>query len=125
MAIDDFGTGYNNLARLYEFGFELIKIDRSLVRMAVDKEGGDRIFDAILTVANGYGAPVLVEGVESPADVAFVSHRHIHSLQGWLFSKPITSAEFKQYHWHHAVKQTQSQSEPSTLRAVSLATNAG
>lgn len=28
--IDDFGTGYNNLARLYEFGFELIKIDRSL-----------------------------------------------------------------------------------------------
>ena len=125
LAIDDFGTGYNNLARLYEFGFELIKIDRSLVRMAVDKEGGDRIFDAILTVANGYGAPVLVEGVESPADVAFVSHRHIHSLQGWLFSKPITSAEFKQYHWHHAVKQTQTQSEPSTLRAVSLATNAG
>ena len=101
LAIDDFGTGYNNLARLYEFGFELIKIDRSLVRMAVDKAGGDRIFDAVLTVANGYGAPVLVEGVESPADVAFVAHRDIHSLQGWLFSKPISSAEFKKFHQHH------------------------
>ena len=71
------------------------------LRMAVDKAGGDRIFDAVLTVANGYGAPVLVEGVESPADVAFVAHRDIHSLQGWLFSKPISSAEFKKFHQHH------------------------
>lgn len=101
LAIDDFGTGYNNLARLYEFGFELIKIDRSLVRMAVDKEGGDRIFDAVLTVANGYGAPVLVEGVELAADVAFVARRHIHSLQGWHFSKPINSIEFKKFHQAH------------------------
>lgn len=101
LAIDDFGTGYNNLARLYEFGFELIKIDRSLVRMAVDKEGGDRIFDAVLTVANGYGAPVLVEGVELAADVAFVARRHIHSLQGWHFSKPINSVEFKKFHQAH------------------------
>lgn len=101
LAIDDFGTGYNNLARLYEFGFELIKIDRSLVRMAVDKEGGDRIFDAVLTVANGYGAPVLVEGVELAADVAFVARRHIHSLQGWHFSKPINSVEFKKFHLAH------------------------
>ena len=110
LAIDDFGTGYNNLARLYEFGFELIKIDRSLVRMAVDKEGGDRIFDAVLTVANGYGAPVLVEGVELAADVAFVARRHIHSLQGWHFSKPINSIEFKKFHQAH---QTANVNQPA------------
>lgn len=101
LAIDDFGTGYNNLARLYEFGFELIKIDRSLVRTAVDKEGGDRVFDAILTVANGYGAPVLVEGVEQVTDVAFLASRQVHSLQGWYFSRPVGAQEFQQFHARH------------------------
>ncbi len=121
LAIDDFGTGYNNLARLYEFGFELIKIDRSLVRMAVDKVGGDRIFDAVLTVANGYGAPVLVEGVELEADVAFVAHRHIHSLQGWHFSKPINCIEFKQFHQAHQL-QHQPRSEPTVYSRPRMAT---
>lgn len=94
LAIDDFGTGYNNLARLYEFGFELIKLDRSLMRTALDKEGGARVFDAVLTVANGYGAPVLVEGVEYAHDLAFVAQRPIHSLQGWYFSRPVGYQEF-------------------------------
>ena len=102
LAIDDFGTGYNNLARLYEFGFELIKIDRSLVRTAVDKQGGDRVFDAVLTVANGYGAPVLVEGVEQITDVAFLATRSIHSLQGWYFSRPVGAADFQQFHGRHS-----------------------
>lgn len=105
LAIDDFGTGYNNLARLYEFGFELIKIDRSLMRTAVDKEGGDRIFDAILTVANGYGAPVLVEGVEYPADLAFLATRDIHSVQGWYFSRPLGVREFQHFHALHPGKR--------------------
>ena len=106
LAIDDFGTGYNNLARLYEFGFELIKIDRSLMRTAVDKEGGDRIFDAILTVANGYGASVLVEGVEYPADLAFLATRDIHSIQGWYFSRPLSVREFQHFHAMHPGKRS-------------------
>lgn len=36
--------------------------------------------------------------------MAFVAHRDIHSLQGWLFSKPISSAEFKQFHQHHTAR---------------------
>lgn len=94
-SIDDFGTGYSNLSYLSRFPLDNLKIDKSFIEQ-IDKSGGDAaIVVAIIAMAHGLGLNVIAEGVETPEQAAFLARHRCDEMQGFLFSKPLTPAEFE------------------------------
>ncbi|MBE9117660.1 EAL domain-containing protein [Lusitaniella coriacea LEGE 07157] len=84
--LDDFGTGYSCLSRLNELSVKLLKVDRSFVR-----QEQWFMIKGILHLAMGLGLEAIIEGVETPEELAQVEALGCHQIQGYLFSQPVTA----------------------------------
>jgi diguanylate cyclase (GGDEF)-like protein/PAS domain S-box-containing protein len=93
IAIDDFGTGYSSLSRLREMPVNVLKIDRSFVSGVDGDAASGSIVSAFLELARGLGMTTLAEGIETEAELAFLSERGCQLGQGFLFSKPVPPEE--------------------------------
>jgi diguanylate cyclase (GGDEF)-like protein/PAS domain S-box-containing protein len=97
LAIDDIGTGYSSLAQLKRFPIDTLKVDRSFIRDVPHDADDSAITEAIIAIiamAKTLGLMVVAEGVETPAQGAFLSERACDQAQGYLFSKPIPADQF-------------------------------
>ncbi|MBF0261365.1 MAG: EAL domain-containing protein [Magnetococcales bacterium] len=92
LSIDDFGTGYSSLSQLRHFPFKTLKIDRSFIRSIEDNPGDAAIVSAIIAMAHSLHQTVIVEGLETDAQLEIMRSLHCNEMQGFLFSAP-TSAE--------------------------------
>lgn len=102
-AIDDFGTGYSSLSYLKQFPIDTIKIDKSFV-MEMDSNVNDAVIvDAIIALAASLRVDVIAEGVETLNQVDYLGKRSCSMVQGFYFSKPVSSTEFtallENQHW--------------------------
>lgn len=89
IAIDDFGTGYSSLAYLKRLPIDLIKIDRAFVK-DIDRDSNDAaICTTVVVLAHNLGVKVCAEGVEDPAQSAFLASHQCDVLQGYYFSEPL------------------------------------
>ena len=96
LAIDDFGTGASTLARFRAMPFDTIKIDRSfLARHAGSELGNDStvILTSVVAMAHELGRSVVVEGVESEEDAAWLNSLGCEFGQGYYFSAPLAQAD--------------------------------
>lgn len=89
IAMDDFGTGYSSLATLQAFPFDKIKIDRSFVTDLDRNPQRAAIVRSTLALGEAFGIPVLAEGVETEAELRFLSAESCRYVQGFLFGKPM------------------------------------
>jgi len=89
VAIDDFGTGYSSLAYLKRFRVDALKLDRSFVRGLPQDAGDVSIARAVIGMAHGLGLRTVAEGVETPAQRAFLAGCGCHEMQGYLLSRPL------------------------------------
>lgn len=97
VAIDDFGTGFSSLSYLKVLPVHKIKIDRSFVS-GVDSHAEDAaLTQGIIAMARHLGRKVNAEGVETEAQKQFLSACECDEYQGYLFSKPLSFSEIKQY----------------------------
>ncbi|HEV2816165.1 MAG TPA: EAL domain-containing protein [Allosphingosinicella sp.] len=92
IALDDFGTGYSSLSYLQSFPFDKIKIDRSFIQQLLSRAGSTAIVRAITELARALGMETTAEGVENPEQLAELRLHGCSSVQGYLFSKPVTAA---------------------------------
>lgn len=88
LAIDDFGAGYASLSRLAELPFDVMKIDRSLVRGLLEDERQDAIVGAALGMAQALGLHAVAEGVEQPRQLRRLRSLGCHLMQGYLYARP-------------------------------------
>ena len=95
IAMDDFGTGYSSLSNLRAFPFDKIKVDRSFVRSIDTNEQAATIVRAVLGLGRGLGLPVLAEGVETEAEMQFLSKELCDEVQGFLFGRPVDIKQFR------------------------------
>jgi diguanylate cyclase (GGDEF)-like protein len=90
IAMDDFGTGYSSLSQLNSFPFNKIKIDQSFVNG--DSANNNAIIRAISALGLSLGMSTIAEGVETPEELARIRSNGCTSVQGYLYSKPISPA---------------------------------
>lgn len=93
IALDDFGIGYASIGALREFGFDRLKIDKSLAADLGDDPHAAEIFQATVALANALEIPVTAEGIETETQAAMAKLCGCDLLQGYLFSKPAADAE--------------------------------
>jgi diguanylate cyclase (GGDEF)-like protein len=96
IAIDDFGTGYSSLSHLKRLPVNTLKIDQSFVEGLPDDEEDRAITTLIVAMANNLNYKVVVEGVETSAQLAFLTLSGCDYAQGFYFSKPLPADELMQ-----------------------------
>jgi diguanylate cyclase (GGDEF)-like protein/PAS domain S-box-containing protein len=88
IAMDDFGTGYSSLSYLQSFPFDKIKIDQSFISNLEHNHQSAAIVRAVVSLAHGLGLPVIAEGVESSAQLEFLTRETVDEVQGYLLGRP-------------------------------------
>ena len=97
LSIDDFGTGYSALNYLQRFPFDVLKIDRNFTRQAPESDANASLIRAIIAMAHALGLEVVAEGIESREQAGFLLVHHCGMGQGYLYSRPLTSAQLRDY----------------------------
>ena len=94
ISIDDFGSGYSSLATLADITADEVKVDRSLI-IGIDRRPRNQsLLRAIESIGSALGTEVMVEGVETAEELAYLrDFTQIRVAQGYFFSRPITLSE--------------------------------
>ena len=93
VSIDDFGVGYSSLGQLRRLPAQTLKIDRSFISQIPEDPNSCSITEAILAMAKRLQLRVVAEGVETQAQLDFLRANNCDVYQGFLFAKPLTTAE--------------------------------
>ena len=106
LSIDDFGTGYSSLGRLQFLPINTLKIDRCFVREMDLSTEKLEIVRAIASMAHSLRINIVVEGIETPMQLAMIRNLNCHEGQGYYFAKPLDAESVmtllsKQFHWTH------------------------
>lgn len=89
IALDDFGSGFSSIGYLRQFGFDRIKIDRSLVEGVTESDSQREMLQATVALARSLDIPVTAEGIETEEQALAVRLFGCDCLQGYFFSKPV------------------------------------
>ena len=93
-SMDDYGTGYSNVAAILSLDFDVVKIDKSILWGAEKSELGLIILENTIHMVRQMKKQILVEGVETLAQIELLTKLGVDYLQGFYYSKPIPKQEF-------------------------------
>lgn len=96
IAVDDFGTSYSSVNALKRLPIGRIKIDISLIKNLGAEPVDGAIASAIVTMAHSLGMKTVAEGVETPAQLAFLLDQGCDEAQGYLFSPPLDAPAMRE-----------------------------
>ncbi len=92
--LDDYGTGYTSLDYLGRFPVHLLKLDRSVV---TSLDGGQvQLVAAVNAMAVTLHLEIVAEGIETTEQRDQLLHLGIRYGQGYLFSRPLSAAQYAQ-----------------------------
>lgn len=97
VALDDFGTGFSSIGILKEIPINIIKIDRSFVRMIEENEIDRKVVRSIADLASIFGAKVCIEGIETEGMRDILKSYHVESFQGYYYAKPLLFEQFLEW----------------------------
>ncbi len=97
IAVDDFGTGFSSLGFLRSIPVDIVKIDREFVKDIQKNDADKHSVKFISELAGAFSADVCAEGIETNEVRKCLKEYKICSLQGYYYSKPITSDEMMLY----------------------------
>ena len=90
ISIDDFGVGYSSLSALAEITADELKVDRSFITDIHKKPRNQSILKMIELLGNALGMRIVVEGVETHEELAYLmAATRISCAQGYYFSRPL------------------------------------
>jgi EAL domain-containing protein (putative c-di-GMP-specific phosphodiesterase class I) len=87
-ALDDTGAGYASLHALIELEPEFIKVDRALITHLDTDRSKQSLLRALQLVADGIGARIIGEGLDTLEELDMLGQLGIPFGQGWLFGHP-------------------------------------
>ena len=97
LAIDDFGTGFSSLARLRDLPVRMLKVDQALVAPVAGDYRSEALIAAVVGLGHALGQDVVVEGVETPEQLAVLRRLGCDLGQGYHWSRPLPLAELSRW----------------------------
>jgi EAL domain-containing protein (putative c-di-GMP-specific phosphodiesterase class I) len=88
IAADDVGAGNAGLRLLSQLRFDIVKIDLSLVQGGALHDASLEVVRTLRDLADRWGALVVAEGIETPAQLDVVRSLGIGAGQGYLLGRP-------------------------------------
>jgi EAL domain-containing protein (putative c-di-GMP-specific phosphodiesterase class I) len=93
IAVDDIGIGYSNYRTLVEARPDFLKVDRYITQ-GIERDGyRQAVLESTAQLARKVGARVIVEGVETAAELNVVADYGIDLFQGYYFGRPARADE--------------------------------
>ena len=89
LSLDDFGTGFSALSCLATLPISMVKLDRSLLQGVDHDELAQRLEGGTCALAHSFGVSVVVEGIEQPALLPFLSELGGDEAQGFGLGEPM------------------------------------
>ena len=89
VAIDDFGTGYASLNKIIKYDVDVIKIDKTMVDNIVESPRDLTMLRGIIGIFKEIGIRLVIEGVETEAQVACINDIEGLVYQGYYFGCPM------------------------------------
>ncbi|MDW8335655.1 MAG: EAL domain-containing protein [Tepidimonas sp.] len=105
VALDDFGTGYSSLAYLLRAPVDELKVDKRFTDHVGTGGPSERIVTAVLELAAALQARVVVEGVETDNQLAFLAPHAPLDVQGFRYARPMPWNELLAYVEARGVEQ--------------------
>ena len=97
LSIDDYGSGYSSLAYLRTIPADEIKLDRMFVEGVASSAVDQSIVAATVVLAHSLGLSLVVEGVESQADLTMLASLGCDIAQGYYLSPPLTAKHLEEW----------------------------
>lgn len=91
--LDDFGSGYSSLRVLEGTGFDVVKLDMSLLREVESNERARVIVADSISMVKRLSLQTLCEGVETEDQFMFLKAVGCEKAQGYYFGKPMRHEE--------------------------------
>jgi diguanylate cyclase (GGDEF)-like protein len=88
VAADDVGAGNAGLRLLSQVHFDIVKLDLTLVQEGARRETSLEVVRSLADLAARWGATVIAEGVETPAQLRLIRSLPIAAAQGYLLGRP-------------------------------------
>jgi EAL domain-containing protein (putative c-di-GMP-specific phosphodiesterase class I) len=88
-AIDDFGTGYSSIRQLVELPFNELKIDRSFITNIESDKTLQAIVEVMIKLAQSLDYKLIIEGIETSNQLAYITQNGRFIIQGFVYSRPI------------------------------------
>ncbi|WP_175773084.1 EAL domain-containing protein [Paraburkholderia phenazinium] len=101
VAIDDFGAGCWSLTVLHRIGVDTLKLDRKFMCDIQDNANSKVVVEALVQLGQRLGMRVVVEGVETRAQFAWVSTIGHIDCQGYYISAPIGREQIDEFVSRH------------------------
>jgi diguanylate cyclase (GGDEF)-like protein len=97
-SLDDFGTGYSSLSNLSRLPLSIVKIDQSLAKDITFNTTSYAVVEAVCSLAKRIDMIVVVEGIETSAQMHAIQSIGADRGQGWLFGKPEPARRISERH---------------------------
>lgn len=92
--VDDFGTGHASFASVLALKPDVLKFDR-LFATGIDLDPKKQeLVQGLIKIANNVGAKTLIEGVETPEQMALFGDIGVDYLQGFAVAEPMNVDQF-------------------------------
>lgn len=97
--VDDLGADFSGLGALGKVSPNYLKIDQSLIFSLHDSPMVASLLPEIAGIAKAIDSELIVEGVETEAQLKKIKSLHIPYAQGCLFARPLALSDFYEYLW--------------------------
>lgn len=88
VALDDFGAGFASIGYLKHIRFDLIKIDGGLVQSIAECPLAGQLLIGVVELCRAVGTPIVVEQVETQAQLDILRVLGVDKVQGYLLGHP-------------------------------------
>ncbi|GGH50383.1 bifunctional diguanylate cyclase/phosphodiesterase [Microbacterium album] len=87
-ALDDFGQAYSTMLAIVEFPFDVLKIDRALIR-DLSAQKTQHVIRSLALLSRKLNVRMVVEGVETIEERDRLARLGVRYMQGYFFQRPV------------------------------------
>lgn len=88
LAIDDVGAGFASMRHILRLGPDILKLDLSLTAEIARDPAREALATSLVHFADGVGASITAEGIQTAADLELLRSLGVHHGQGFFFGRP-------------------------------------